>query len=32
MARADGDVDSAFSLEPHELHSLVVETKRACNL
>lgn len=29
LSRADGGVDSAFSLEPHELTLLVTETKRA---
>ena len=29
LARSDGGVDSAFSLEPHEMHSLVIEAERA---
>ncbi|NLB88282.1 MAG: pseudaminic acid synthase [Syntrophomonadaceae bacterium] len=29
LSRAEGGVDSAFSMEPHEMKNLVVETKRA---
>jgi len=29
LSRAEGGVDSAFSMEPHELKMLVEETKRA---
>lgn len=29
LSRADGGVDSAFSLEPHELKTLVIEAERA---
>ena len=28
ISRADGGVDSSFSLEPHELENLVIESKR----
>lgn len=30
LSRADGGVDSSFSLEPHEFSNLVLETQRAC--
>jgi pseudaminic acid synthase len=30
LSRAEGGVDSAFSLEPHEMKSLVEEAQRAC--
>ena len=30
LSRADGGVDSSFSLEPAELSALVSETERAC--
>lgn len=29
LSRADGGVDSAFSMEPNEMHDLVAETERA---
>lgn len=29
LSRADGGVDSAFSMEPEEMHALVAETERA---
>jgi N-acetylneuraminate synthase len=29
LRRAEGGIDAAFSLEPHELRALVVETRRA---
>jgi N-acetylneuraminate synthase len=29
LSRAEGGVDSAFSMEPHELAALVIETDRA---
>lgn len=30
LSRADGGVDSAFSMQPEEMRQLVIETERAC--